>query len=264
MNNTRIKKPTANRRRYRLSFSERFFKSTQKSTEAPIVNENDDKKTIQKRWVGCSMQGIVTNLLQRMKSASHSTISAPVYQGDGILVISARVVFRGDEIFVIPSRMYQARDTVSACGLVFSMLASRLFLLKFELGKSQSGRLILSPRYTFPTISSGVRHIYPKLTEAVAYCPRRPEKQASVYICGRLEGRKNTVCVRDSTVFFLELNLQTTGTNFQTFGSFCCASYAGTEFHNVLRLELILLDVSNVLDTANISRLPQYPCKYLP
>ena len=52
--------------------------------------------------VGCSMQGIITNILQRMKSASHSTISALVYQGEGTLVISARV-FHGSEIFIISS-----------------------------------------------------------------------------------------------------------------------------------------------------------------
>ena len=57
-----------------------------------------------------SMQEIISNILQRMKSASHSTISAPVYQGDGTLVISARV-FHGGEIFVILSRVYQARNT---------------------------------------------------------------------------------------------------------------------------------------------------------
>lgn len=45
-----------------------------------------------------------------MKSASRSTISAPVYNGDGTLVISARV-FHGGEIFVVWSRVYQARDT---------------------------------------------------------------------------------------------------------------------------------------------------------
>ena len=41
-----------------------------------------------------------------MKSASHSTISSPVYQGDGTLVILARV-FHGGEIFVISSRVSQ-------------------------------------------------------------------------------------------------------------------------------------------------------------
>ena len=50
------------------------------------------------------------NALQRIKSASHSTISAPVYQRDGTLVILARV-FHGGKIFVISSRVYQARDT---------------------------------------------------------------------------------------------------------------------------------------------------------
>lgn len=51
-----------------------------------------------------------TYVLQRMKSASGSTISAPVYNGDGTLVISARV-FHGGEIFVVWSRVYQAQDT---------------------------------------------------------------------------------------------------------------------------------------------------------
>ena len=34
---------------------------------------------IQFPYLGCSMQGIISNILQRMKSASHSTISAPVW-----------------------------------------------------------------------------------------------------------------------------------------------------------------------------------------
>ena len=67
-------------------------------------------KIIEKNSVDCSMQGIISNILQRMKSASHSTISAPAYDGDGTLVILARV-FHGAEIFVILSRVYQARDT---------------------------------------------------------------------------------------------------------------------------------------------------------
>lgn len=54
--------------------------------------------------MGCSVQGIISNILQRMNSASSSTISAPVYQGDGTCVILARV-FHGGEIFD------QARDT---------------------------------------------------------------------------------------------------------------------------------------------------------
>ena len=60
--------------------------------------------------MSCSMQEIISNILQRMKSASHSTISPPVYQGDGTLVISARV-FHGGEIFVVLSRVYQAQNT---------------------------------------------------------------------------------------------------------------------------------------------------------
>lgn len=55
------------------------------------------------------MQGIILNILQHMKSASHSTISALMFQGDGALVISARV-FYGSEKFVISSRVYQTRD----------------------------------------------------------------------------------------------------------------------------------------------------------
>ena len=56
------------------------------------------------------MQGIIPIILQRTKSASDSIISSPVYQGDGALVISARVFHRG-EIFVISSRVYQVGDT---------------------------------------------------------------------------------------------------------------------------------------------------------
>lgn len=44
-----------------------------------------------KIYLGYYMQGIISNILQRMKSTSHSTISAPVDQGKGTLVISARV-----------------------------------------------------------------------------------------------------------------------------------------------------------------------------
>ena len=60
--------------------------------------------------MGCSMQGIIPIILQRTKSASDSIISSPVYQGDGALVISARM-FHSGEIFVTSSRVYQVGDT---------------------------------------------------------------------------------------------------------------------------------------------------------
>ena len=62
------------------------------------------------------------------------------------------------------------------------------------------------------------------------------------------EERNNTLCVCGGAIFFLGLDFQTVGTNLQTPGGFPGASYTGTEFHDIFRLELILLDVANVLD----------------
>lgn len=47
---------------------------------------------------------------------------------------------------------------------------------------------------------------------------------------------------------FLGLDFQTVGSILETFGGFPGASYTGTEFHDILRLKLILLDGTNVLD----------------
>ena len=58
--------------------------------------------------MGCSMQGIISNILQHMKSASPSIISVPEYQENGTLVISARM-FHGGEIFVIVISVISAR-----------------------------------------------------------------------------------------------------------------------------------------------------------
>ena len=56
--------------------------------------------------LGGFMQGIILDILQRMKSASHSTISVQVYQGDETLVISTQV-YQGDETSVISARESQ-------------------------------------------------------------------------------------------------------------------------------------------------------------
>ncbi len=74
--------------------------------------------------VGFSMQGIIPDILQCMKSESHLIISAQlyqeqyetsiilaqVYQGDKTSVISARV-YQGDETRAISARMYQGDKT---------------------------------------------------------------------------------------------------------------------------------------------------------
>lgn len=51
------------------------------------------------------MQEIITNILQYMKSTSHSIILVSVYQRNTILVI-LEWVFCGGKIFVILSWMY--------------------------------------------------------------------------------------------------------------------------------------------------------------
>lgn len=68
------------------------------------------------------MTRIIPNMLQHMKFASHSTISAPLVPGDKAFVIFARV-FHGDEIFAISSGVYQAGDT-SHLGTAFQRIAS--------------------------------------------------------------------------------------------------------------------------------------------
>ena len=77
-----------------------------------------------------------------------------------------------------------------------------------------------NPGIQSPTTSLGARRIYPKITEVVACCPLR----LRWYNLG----------------FFLSLNLKTTGADFQAVGRFTCASYAGTELHNIFGFELVL------------------------
>ena len=57
------------------------------------------------------MQRIILDIPQRMESASHSTISARVYQGDETSVILAQA-YQGDETSVILARVYQGDKTV--------------------------------------------------------------------------------------------------------------------------------------------------------
>ena len=70
------------------------------------------------------------------------------------------------------------------------MLISHLFPLEFEFAESQSGMLVLNPRYTSPIASSGAWYIYPKLIEVVAYYPELSEKQESVYKYEKLGGEE--------------------------------------------------------------------------
>ena len=57
-----------------------------------------------------SMQGIIPDILHRMKSASHSIILARVYQGGETPVTSART-FQGGETSVISAWVYQGDET---------------------------------------------------------------------------------------------------------------------------------------------------------
>ena len=55
-------------------------------------------------WMGCSMQGIISNILQRMKSTSHSTISATVYipRRRNISHLGTGVSWRWDICHLVP------------------------------------------------------------------------------------------------------------------------------------------------------------------
>ena len=77
--------------------------------------------------MGCSMQGIIPIIFERTKSASDSIISSPVYQGDGALVISARV-FHSGEIFVISSRWWYKDFTL--LGKEYTCLRNRFHRAK--------------------------------------------------------------------------------------------------------------------------------------
>lgn len=57
------------------------------------------------------------------------------------------------------------------------------------------------------------------------------------------EKRNNTLCACGGAIFFLGLDFQTAGTNFQTFGGFSGASYTDTQFHDIFRLKLILFNI---------------------
>lgn len=50
--------------------------------------------------------------------------------------------------------------------------------------------LVLSPRYTFSIVLSGVRHTYSKLIEVVAYYPGLPEKKGFVCTYERIGGKE--------------------------------------------------------------------------
>lgn len=117
-----------------------------------------------------------------------------------------------------------------------------LSLQGYKLGKSQSDILILSPRYIFPTTSSNALYTYPKLIIG---------GQIYKNLCIHMEGserRNNTLCACGGAIFFLGLDFQTAGTNFQTFGGFSGVSYTDTQFHDIFRLKLILFNIANVLD----------------
>ena len=70
------------------------------------------------------------------------------------------------------------------------MLGSHLFLFKFGFNESQSGILVLSPKYTSPTTSTNTWSIFFSLTVVVAYYLKQPEKQGYVYTIERLKGKK--------------------------------------------------------------------------
>ena len=66
------------------------------------------------------------------------------------------------------------------------MLESRQSFPESELDRSRSGMLVRNPKYTSPIASSGVRHIFPRLTEVVVYSLERQEKRGSMYTRERL------------------------------------------------------------------------------
>ena len=72
-----------------------------------------------KKYLGVSMQGIIPDILQRMKSASHSIISVRAYQGNEISVVSVPAI-QGDEISIISARTYHGDETsiISAPNIV--------------------------------------------------------------------------------------------------------------------------------------------------
>ena len=104
-------------------------------------------------WV-FSMQGIIPDILQRMKSASHSITSVRAYQGDEISVVSVPAI-QGDEISIISARAYHGDETsvISApgvpwrCGIVHLGTEVRHRSSRLDIGHLGTGvprRLVIS------------------------------------------------------------------------------------------------------------------------
>ena len=70
-----------------------------------------------------------------------------------------------------PGKTSYQQIFLEANGWAFFMPRSHLFFSEFKLNESESDMLILSPRYTSPTISSNTQPISLRLIIVVAYCP---------------------------------------------------------------------------------------------